>query len=215
MEYAPTRSGSREGCREPSNAPDCMADVPELGRRSSFDRALRLVSQMAVRAETEEFYRIKFKLPRPKEVRKRAERGEPWAQCSVGLSYAHGIGVQQDHALTAQWHERAAKLGEPEAQIALAELYRTGKGVPQNPDLAYLWACLVPLTPDRQEWQARLATEVAEGKLLILRNAARELQGLIQKLRFEQSVRPSSSQPTVQEMALLRDAEAILKANGG
>ncbi|MGH9351962.1 MAG: tetratricopeptide repeat protein, partial [Terriglobia bacterium] len=125
-----------------------------------------------------------------------------------------GIGVPEDCRLAAEWYKRAAKLGEPEAQIALANLYRKGEGVEQNPELAYLWACTVPLTPDRQVWQAQLAEEVEGGAQARLRSAAQVLRGLIQNLRFEQSIRPSSSLPTEQEMELLRAAEEVLKSVG-
>ncbi|MGH9770234.1 MAG: tetratricopeptide repeat protein [Candidatus Acidiferrales bacterium] len=190
-----------------------MAGVPELSWRTSFARAQRSPCLMAVRSVTEEFYRIEFKLPWPKETWDRANRGEPRAQYHVGLSYAHGIGVPEDCRLAAEWYKRAAKLGEPEAQIALANLYRKGEGVEQNPELAYLWACMVPLTPDRQVWQAAFANDVATEKSASLRAAAQALLRLVQRLRFERSVRPLGA-PGATETALLGELDASLKSAG-
>lgn len=51
-----------------------------------------------------------------------AEKGMPFAQCSLGKRYLAGDGVPKDLTLARQWFEKAAAQGDPEAKAALAKL---------------------------------------------------------------------------------------------
>ena len=66
------------------------------------------------------------------EWRPLAEAGDVNAQTMLGLVYAEGKGVPQEHAEAAKWFRRAATRGHAEAQFALGVLYGLGKGVPQD-----------------------------------------------------------------------------------
>ena len=46
-----------------------------------------------------------------RDVRSRAERGDPFAQYSMGLLYHNGAGVEQDHREAAGWWSKAAASG--------------------------------------------------------------------------------------------------------
>ena len=66
------------------------------------------------------------------EWRPLAEAGDVNAQTMLGLVYAEGKGVPQEHAEAAKWFRRAATRGHAEAQFALEVLYGLGEGVPQD-----------------------------------------------------------------------------------
>jgi TPR repeat protein len=66
------------------------------------------------------------------EWRPLAEAGDVNAQTMLGLVYAEGKGVPQEHAEAAKWFRRAATRGHAEAQFALWVLYGLGEGVPQD-----------------------------------------------------------------------------------
>jgi|TARA_E500000178_G_scaffold40292_1_gene36191 TPR repeat protein len=66
------------------------------------------------------------------EWRPLAEAGDVNAQTMLGLVYAEGKGVPQEHAEAAKWFRRAATRGHAEAQFALGVLYGLGEGVPQD-----------------------------------------------------------------------------------
>ena len=71
--------------------------------------------------------------------RKAAEQGNAGAQFNLGLSYAKGLGAQQDFAEAAGWYNNAANQGFAEAQEHLGSLYYRGRGVPQDYAQAVLW----------------------------------------------------------------------------
>ncbi len=68
-----------------------------------------------------------------------AEAGDPIAQNGLGVMAFSGYGVPQDHALAAQWFERAALQGLTDAQYNLAIMYQQGLGVTQNAAQARAW----------------------------------------------------------------------------
>ncbi len=68
-----------------------------------------------------------------------AEAGDPIAQNGLGVMAFSGFGVPQDHALAAQWFERAALQGLTDAQFNLAIMYQQGLGVTQNAAQARAW----------------------------------------------------------------------------
>lgn len=61
-----------------------------------------------------------------------AEHGDAVAQSGLGILYAEGRGVPQDHAEAAKWNRLAAEQGYALAQYNLGVSYDTGEGVPQD-----------------------------------------------------------------------------------
>src|SRR6185436_11935459 len=68
-----------------------------------------------------------------REAIKRAEKGDPDAQMSVGMMYSFGEGVPQNYEEALKWYRRAASSGNPIAQNNLGIMYINGRGVPKNP----------------------------------------------------------------------------------
>ena len=58
----------------------------------------------------------------------RAAQGDAQAQHNLGVLYAEGRGVPQDHVMARQWYEQAAAQGVAKAQNNLGMLYRDGQG---------------------------------------------------------------------------------------
>ncbi len=69
-----------------------------------------------------------------------ARSGNAEAEDLIGVMYALGLGVEQDHVRAFEWHLRAAMKGHPGAQSGVGQHYETGQGLPA-PDLvrAFLW----------------------------------------------------------------------------
>jgi uncharacterized protein len=61
-----------------------------------------------------------------------ADSGNARAQYNVGLMYAKGQGVPQDHAQAAAWFHKSADQGYADAQSNLGFMYEYGHGVPQD-----------------------------------------------------------------------------------
>ncbi|KQT01752.1 tetratricopeptide repeat protein [Rhizobium sp. Leaf386] len=68
-----------------------------------------------------------------------AQRGEPFAQFSLGYMFRKGEGVSQDDAKAAEWYRKAATQGHPAAQRNMAYMYEHGYGVSQDLDEAIAW----------------------------------------------------------------------------
>lgn len=68
-----------------------------------------------------------------------AEQGHVRAQFAIGVMYAHGQGVPQDHREAAIWYRKAAEQGYVMAQSNLGKLYAQGRGVPQDFREAASW----------------------------------------------------------------------------
>jgi TIR domain/Sel1 repeat len=56
-----------------------------------------------------------------------------------GLSYQHGLGVQQDYAQAMAWYRKAADQGNADAQYNIGVLYHNGRGVRQDYAQAKAW----------------------------------------------------------------------------
>lgn len=54
---------------------------------------------------------------------KAAEKGDMWAQNSLGVCYEHGIGVDEDISMAAYWYKLSADQGFEWAQENLNRLY--------------------------------------------------------------------------------------------
>lgn len=67
-----------------------------------------------------------------REWRPLAEQGDVHAQYQIGLMYANGEGVAQDHVEAVRWYRLAAEQGHVEAQYKLGVRYSRGLGVMQD-----------------------------------------------------------------------------------
>ena len=76
------------------------------------------------------------------ETRKKAERGHDRAQYKLGVMYATGEGVPEDHREAVKWFRKAAEQGVSEAQYNLGLMYSLGKGVLEDYVKAYAWTIL-------------------------------------------------------------------------
>ncbi|MFA7638343.1 MAG: tetratricopeptide repeat protein [Parvibaculum sp.] len=74
-----------------------------------------------------------------------AEQGGIAPQYYLGLMYARGHGVEQDHVQAVHWFRRAAEQGNPDAQYELAIAINTGLGVERDLELSYQWLCTAAL----------------------------------------------------------------------
>jgi uncharacterized protein len=61
-----------------------------------------------------------------------AQAGDVEAQTNVGEIYERGLGVAPDHALAAEWYQKAGDKGYARALFNLGTLYEQGLGVPQD-----------------------------------------------------------------------------------
>ena len=73
------------------------------------------------------------------DFRARAEQGDADAQAALGLMYAYGAGVPEDHSEAVHWFRLAAEQGVATAQFNLGVSYSTGRGVPEDDREAMRW----------------------------------------------------------------------------
>lgn len=73
------------------------------------------------------------------ELRAKAEQRDAHAQLCLGMVYATGQGVRQDHAEAAKWCRLGAEQGHDNAQFNLGGMYAVGRGVPQDRAEATEW----------------------------------------------------------------------------
>lgn len=73
------------------------------------------------------------------ELVENAEKGDPIAQCDLGLCYHHGEGVEQDCAEAARWFRKSAEQGYVDGQYNLGLCYYYGEGVDRDYDEAERW----------------------------------------------------------------------------
>lgn len=78
-----------------------------------------------------------------------ARSGNADAEELIGVMYAMGLGVEQDHRRAFEWYMRSSLKGHPGAQSGVAWYYELGLGMPQ-PDLvrAYMWYVLSAIGGD-------------------------------------------------------------------
>ena len=79
-------------------------------------------------------YATAFRLWRPL-----ADQGDADAQSNLGVMYANGQGVPQNHAEAVKWFRLAADQGYANAQYNLGLMYDNGQGVTQNHAEAVKW----------------------------------------------------------------------------
>lgn len=89
-------------------------------------------------------------------IRAKAELGDAEAQCSVGLLYEQGKGVEQVYREALYWYRLAARQGHKTAMLRLGVMTREGRGLMQDHVLAQMWFDLAEMkTGDADD----LATE--------------------------------------------------------
>jgi len=114
-----------------------------------------------------------------------AERGDPYAQFTLGAMYDNGVGVPRNFTLALSWYKRAGNQGLADGQYMAGRFYGGGRGVKQDPARALYWFELAasgghPLAPllrdqhynqlkeavrqrvvaDATAWQARHPTQL-------------------------------------------------------
>ena len=72
-------------------------------------------------------------------IRPFAEKGDLFAQYTIGVLYSEGRGVSQNYYEAKKWWHLAAEKGEPHAQYNLGVLYFHGRGVSRNYHEAKKW----------------------------------------------------------------------------
>ena len=65
-----------------------------------------------------------------------ANKGNMYAQTSLGILYYLGLGVPKNYTKAAEWYKKAAEQGDASAMYNLAGCYRLGRGVQQNDEMA-------------------------------------------------------------------------------
>jgi uncharacterized protein len=80
-------------------------------------------------------------IPTVQDLRISAEKGQSWAEFSIGLHYREGTGgVEQDFSLALDWWKKAAFRGHSLAQFNLGTWYHRGDGgVKKDLVQAYIW----------------------------------------------------------------------------
>lgn len=68
-----------------------------------------------------------------------AQEGEAKAMTALGLMYANGLGVAQDHREAVKWYRNAADLGDASAMNYLGAKYTKGEGVLEDDLAAVKW----------------------------------------------------------------------------
>lgn len=67
---------------------------------------------------------------------KAANKGNMYAQTSLGILYYLGLGVPKNYTKAAEWYKKAAEQRDASAMYNLAGCYMLGRGVKQNDELA-------------------------------------------------------------------------------
>lgn len=70
---------------------------------------------------------------------RKAEKGDPEAQYTLGNAYYSGTMIERNHAEAVKWYRKAAEQGDPDAPVMLAIAYEMGCGVPMDDMQSYVW----------------------------------------------------------------------------
>ena len=81
----------------------------------------------------------KKKAEQEAELKQQELEGDLMAMNNMGVCYAQGIGVVEDHVMAFQWYMKAAELGDTYACYNVAECYYQGDGVEQDFERALHW----------------------------------------------------------------------------
>ncbi|MDD9884660.1 MAG: tetratricopeptide repeat protein [Gammaproteobacteria bacterium] len=74
-----------------------------------------------------------------KDLKLRAEQGEPKAQIRLGEKYYFGESMTKDYAQATHWFRKAAEQGDAEGQFNLGWMYFNGKGLAEDDAQAVHW----------------------------------------------------------------------------
>jgi uncharacterized protein len=77
-----------------------------------------------------------------KDIRAKAEAGDPDSQVQLGLRYDNGEGLAKDPVEAVKWYRKAAEQNYAEAQSSLGDCYDIGRGVANDYAEAYKWLLL-------------------------------------------------------------------------
>ena len=88
-----------------------------------------------------------------------AAKGDVDAQFFLGVMYAKGQGVQQDHLQALAWYLEAAEQGDVQAQSKLGVMYGNGHGVFQDFVQAHKWYSLAALAGNEDAKENRKMAE--------------------------------------------------------
>lgn len=92
-----------------------------------------------------------------------AEKGDPEAQCNVGVFYLNGEKVPQNWERALAWLTSSARQDFGHAQYLLADLYsRGGRGIPMDGKKAYFFAVLAAAAKDAPETTRLKAIKIRE-----------------------------------------------------
>lgn len=74
-----------------------------------------------------------------KKYLQQALEGDLMAMNNMGVCYAQGIGVVENHTTAFEWYMKAATLGDTYACYNVAECYYLGDGVEQDKRMGLKW----------------------------------------------------------------------------
>ncbi|MBM3513861.1 MAG: sel1 repeat family protein [Alphaproteobacteria bacterium] len=103
------------GLAAPSLAADRLDEAMDLYAAGHYEAALRYFRTLA------------------------ADENLPAAYYNIGVMYAKGQGVAQDHVAALSWYRQAADRGHEPALFSIGAMYAAGLGVPQNFSEAATW----------------------------------------------------------------------------
>ena len=105
-----------------------------------------------------------------------AEQGDASAHVNLGLMYADGQGVSQNHKTALKWYRLAAEQGHADAQYNLGVMYRKGHGVPQDKVYAHMWYNIAATSGNKKAIKNRdiLAEEMTPAQIEKAQDLARE-----------------------------------------
>ena len=105
-----------------------------------------------------------------------AEQGDAVAQHELGLMYANGEGVLQDHSKAVRWYRLSAEQGDIDAQYSLGLMYSEGLGVTVDYVAAHMWYNLAYLGGHEPAWFSRndLSKEMTHQDITTAQAMARE-----------------------------------------
>ena len=86
-----------------------------------------------------------------------AEQGLARAELYLGLMYAKGDGVTQDHKTAVKWYTLSAEQGNASAQYSLGIMYDVGRGVEQDYVKSHMWSNIAAIDLKTSSWRDGLA----------------------------------------------------------
>jgi TPR repeat protein len=130
------------------------APTPVYPAHEIYEQGVALIKTNESNAAAEEALKL---------FRQAAEKGNPPAQCALGLSYLGGIGVKKNEEDGLKWLRQSADAGYADAQFKLASLYARG-GVVSKDDGQAAELARKAADQGHAEAQYNLGTLYAVGK---------------------------------------------------